>query len=510
LPSKENRRIARNTIMLYVRMMMTMAISFYATRIVLDALGVVDYGLANVIGSTVAMFAFLKITLSSAASRFFNYELGRQDGEELRRTFSMILQLHGGLFVIMLVLLETLGLWIFKNKLLVPPGRLHAATLFFHLTVATLLIGIWSVPYQAIMISHEDMGIYAWFSILEAAAKLGAVCLLAVSSFDKLVAYGALLCAVSALHTILYQVVCRLRYPETRFTPCFHKEKFAQLLSFSGWNVFGAAGYLIGNTVTNILLNNHFGAAINATRGIANQVTGGASVFALNFLTATRPQIVKLWAENNRRQYRLLVRRAAKMGYCLLLVVALPVLLETGYILNLWLRKVPDAAVLFTRLAVVAGLVESLSHPVSTAIQATGKIGAYQAVVGAAIALSVVATWAAFAAGGPPHSAMVVAVLLSCCLVAIRLAFHCRHDRQELARFLQDVLFPVLLVTAGAIVAPALVSAMLPAGPLRLGGVCLTAAAGIFLLAFLFVLNPDERTKLLTVAGRRIRLAFSP
>ncbi|MDD3585298.1 MAG: polysaccharide biosynthesis protein [Kiritimatiellae bacterium] len=505
MPSENNKRIAKNTLMLYFRMMVTMGISFYTIRVVLNSLGVVDYGLVNVIGSAVTMFSFLSGSLSTAASRFFNFQLGKKDTLELQRTFSMILLLYGGLFVLLLLLSETVGLWVFRTKLVIPPERMEAAAWFFQFTVASLLIGIWSVPYQAMVISHENMRVYALASIFEAFAKLGIVYCVTLGSFDRLKLYGFLLCLVTAVHLTIYKVVCRGNYPETRFVAYFNKKKFKTLLSFSGWNLFGSASHVFSNVMINILLNNYFGVVVNAARGIALQVSNGANVFTQNFLTASRPQIVKYWAQKDNASYHLLVGRVSKLGYGLLLIVVLPVFVEINYLLNLWLKIVPDYAAPFTRIVIVASLIESVSVPISTAVQATGKVALYQALIGVAILVGLIGFWVALASGVPPERSLLVVIAVSSALTIIRIFFYCILTKANIYSFIRSVIVPVLAVTLLSVITPYVLYDKLPESLLRVFLCSIGSAFSVLLGGFVFLLSKKEREKILIMIVNYVR-----
>lgn len=490
--------------MLYFRMMVTMVISFYTTRVVLNALGVVDYGLVNVIGSAVSMFSFLSISLSTAASRFFNYQLGRGNALELQRTFSMILLLYGGLFVLLLVLSETVGLWVFRTKLVIPPERLGAATWFFHASIATLLIGLWSVPFQAMVISYENMRVYAWVSVFEAIAKLIIVYCLTLCSFDRLKLYGILLNFVSLIHLLIYMGFCRANYPETRYVKYFSKAKFRQIIVFSGWNMFGTAAWASSDIFLNLLLNNFFGPIVNAARGVAMQVASGTSAFTQNFLTAVRPQIVKYWASDDYEQFKLLFRRASKMGFFLLFALSLPVLLETEFIFRLWLGKVPEYTVCFTRLILITGLINSFSFPLTYGAQATGHIALFEGVGSGVRFLILPAAWIVLRMGYGPETALWVGLIGTGVCVIARLIIFSRLTNYPVIDFIVKVLVPCVLVAVGASWLPILIRSNMVMGWPRLVSVGL---AGVVMTAVAIYTVGLERGERLTLSRFSLRLA---
>ena len=488
--------------MLYFRMMVTMGISFYTTRVVLNALGVVDYGLVNVIGSAVSMFSFLSSSLSTAASRFFNYQLGKGNALELQRTFSMILLLYGGLFVLLLLLSETVGLWIVRTKLVIPPERMEAAVWFYHASVATLLIGLWSVPYKAMVISHENMRVYAWASVFEAVSKLAIVYCVTLGSFDRLILYGILLGFVTLLHLLLYMAVCRIKYPETRYLAYFNKAKFKLVLVFSGWNMFGTAAWASSDIFLNLLLNNFFGPVVNAARGVAMQVAGGTSAFTQNFLTAVRPQIVKYWASHEHGQFALLFRRASKTGFFLLFALSLPVLLETEFILRLWLGEVPAHTVRFTQLILVTGLINSFSFPLVYGAQATGRIALFESVGSGVRFLILPAAWFALRMGGGPDMALWVGLAGTAVCVCARLVIFSRLTHYPVADFVVRILAPCVLVTVCAGWVPILIRVNMAAGWVRFMSVGLTGVVTTVVAIYTVGLDRGER---LTVSRLTVR-----
>ncbi len=490
LPSANNRLIARNTLMLYFRMMVTMVISFYTTRVVLHALGVVDYGLVNVIGSAVSMFSFLKMSLSTAASRFFNFQLGRNDSQELQRTFSMVLLLYGGLFLLLLLLSETVGIWIVRNKLVIPAERMEAATWFFHASVVTLLIGLWSVPYQAMVISHENMRLYAAASIFEAVAKLGIVFCITLGQYDRLKLYGVLLCCVTLLHLLLYKTACRIKYPETKYVAYYDNTKFKELLSFSGWNMFGAVAWMCSDIYLSLLLNAFFGPVVNAARGVALQISGGTSAFTQNFLAAVRPQIVKYWASNEKTQFAVLIRRATKTGFFLLLVLSVPVLIETEFILRIWLRQVPDHAVSFTRLIVATGLINAFSFPIVYGAQATGRIALFEGVGSGMRILILPAAWIALRMGGPPEIALLAGLAGTALCVSSRLLVFSRLTGYPLSDYAVGIVVPCALVAVCAGFVPFVVRQLMNCGWMRFGAVGMTSVLGA--VAAIYYLGMDS------------------
>lgn len=384
--SVNNKRIVRNTIMLYVRMFVIIPISFIITRKLLAVLGFEDFGLANVIGGIVSAFSFISGMISSSVSRYYNFEIAGRDIRSFTKTFNTSLQIFLCAAIIILFLSETVGLYIFWEKTAIAPEKFVSAFLFFQFTVFTFIINIFAIPYYSLVISHEDMGYFSAVSIMEVFGKLASVYILHINLFkDKLASYGLLLLLIALAHFSAYFLYCRRKYPETGFDFHFYKGKFFELVVFSGWNLWGASANLFSNVFINILLNNYFGPVVNAARTVSMQVSTGITSFSTNFMTAARPQIVKYWAAGNAYESHLLVSRSARFAFYMIFIFAMPVFLEAEDILNIWLVDVPPFSVSFTRLVIVQNLIDVLSVPLITLILATGRVAVYQAVVGITI-----------------------------------------------------------------------------------------------------------------------------
>ena len=454
--SENNKRIAKNTLMLYVKMAFTTFVGIFATRVLLQALGADDYGLVTVIGGVVTMFAFLSGTMSASCSRFFNFELGQKNTERLKQTFNLTQLIYFGLVVILLLLSETIGLWFLENKVVIPPERADAAFWFFQFSIVTFLLSTLSIPYSALIISHENIKTFAWITIFESVARLGIIYLLSLSSFDKLAFYGALLMIIGVIHFSLNYLVCRLKYPESRFAFFWDKSRFVELIAFGGWNLWGAMSGLFTNVFINVLLNNYFGSAVNAARGIATQVSGSITAFTTNFMTATNPQIIKYYAAGDIAQSHLLTMRASRAGFFLLFFFALPAWLLMPFILGLWLESVPAHTLWFTRLILIQVLIDAFSFPLMTQAQASGKIALYQSVVGGTLWLTLPLAWCVLKFfDAPPESVACAAIAISCVCLGLRLLLVRRCARLSIRSFVAKTLVPAGLAACAAAVVPA-------------------------------------------------------
>ena len=507
--SENNKRIAKNTLMLYVKMAFTTFVGIFATRVLLQALGAEDYGLTTVIGGVVTMFAFLSGTMSASCSRFFNFELGQKNTERLKQTFNLTQLIYFGLVVILLLLSETVGLWFLENKVVIPPERADAAFWFFQFSVVTFLLSTLSIPYSALIISHENIKTFAWITIFESVARLGIIYLLSLSSFDKLAFYGALLMIIGVIHFSLNYLVCRLKYPESRFSFFWDKHRFVELVAFGGWNLWGAISGLFTNVFINVLLNNYFGSAVNAARGVAQQVSGSITAFTTNFMTATNPQIIKYYAAGDIAQSHLLTMRASRAGFFLLFFFALPAWLLMPFVLGLWLESVPAHTLWFTRLILIQVLIDAFSFPLMTQAQASGKIALYQSVVGGTLWLTLPLAWGVLKIfSAPPESVACAAIAISCACLGLRLLLVRRCSRLSIRSFVAKTLVPAGLAACAAAVVPAWIAFRIVPEPswtqLFVVG---TASVICTVPAILFLgLTRDERGKFTHIIRSRLKI----
>ena len=381
--SESNKRIAKNTMFLYFRMLLTMGVSLYTVRVVLNTLGDIDYGIFNVVGGIVVMFAFLSNTMSSASQRFFSFELGVKNQERLKKIFSITVTIYIGIAIVIFFLAETFGLWFLNNKMNIPVERMEAARWVYQCSIFSFIVTMFAIPYNASIIAHERMNVYAWLSIVEVLLKLLAVYLLVLFSFDKLKLYSVLILFITVIIALFYISYCARKYEECRFRLFWNARLFKEIVSYSGWNLFGALSSVCKGQGINIVLNMFLGPVVNTARGIAYQVDTLLLNFGNNFFMAVRPQIIKQYAANERAEWEKLVFRSSKFAFFMLWCLSLPLLLETDFVLKLWLKNAPQQyTVIFTKLVIIDTLLELLMNPVVTLVQATGKIKIYQIIVG--------------------------------------------------------------------------------------------------------------------------------
>lgn len=456
--SANNKRIAKNTLLLYIRMLFLMAVNLYTSRVVLNVLGVEDFGIYNVVGGVVAMFSMLSGSLSAAITRFITYELGTGDRESLKRIFSSAVTIQIGLAVLIILLAEAIGVWFLNIKMNIPDARIVAANWVFQFSILTFAINLISVPYNASIIAHERMSAFAYISILEAIGKLAIAFLIVVSPMDKLIFYAILMCAVALIVRFAYGIYCKRNFEECTYHFIFDKDLLKRMFGFAGWNFIGATSAVLRDQGGNVVINLFCGPAVNAARGIAFQVNNAVSGFVTNFMTALNPQITKSYAAGDRDYMMTLIYQGARLSFYMLLLLSLPVLINTHYILELWLKTVPEHAVLFVQLVLVFAMSESISHPLITAMLATGKIRNYQLVVGGLQMMNLPVSYILLRIGMFPEVVIVVAIVISQCCLAARLLMLRGMIGLSVKKYLKKVYLNVLAVTVFASVLPFLLA----------------------------------------------------
>lgn len=370
----ENKRIAKNTIFLYIRMLLSIVISLYTSRLVLQVLGEVNYGIYGLVGSVVAMFTFLNTAMSGATSRFLTHEMAKGDKERLRDTFNSALIIHIGIALLILVLAETIGLWFLHNKLVIPEERMFAAEIVYQLSIASMVITITQVPYNAAIIAHEKMDIYAYVELLNVTLKLVIVYILLIGNFDKLILYAVLVLCVSALIAFIYRIYCVKHYDETHIRFVYRPEIIKPMLGFSLWDLYGNMSVTARQQGTNFILNMFFGVVLNAASGIATMVQGIISGFSGNILQAFRPQIIKSYAVKEYARMENLISNAIKFAVLMLMIISVPLCIEIDYIMTLWLGDVPQYAPIFCRILLIMNIFGIINNILTISIHATGKV----------------------------------------------------------------------------------------------------------------------------------------
>lgn len=452
--SDNNKRIAKNTIALYIRTLITLAVGLFTSRVVLNVLGVDNFGIYNVVGGVVGMFNIVTTSLSQSISRYLTFELGRNNKERLRIIFCTSVNIQILMSLVIVILAEAIGVWFLNNKMNIPIERLYAANWVFQFSILAFIVNLISVPYNAALIAHEKMKAFAYVSILEALMKLVIAYLLYVSFMDKLITYAFLLLMVSVIIRIVYGQYCKRNFEECKYSFVFNKKLFSDMSKFAGWNFLASTAYIFNTQGINIISNMFFGVAINAARGIATQVDGITRNFVCNFTTAIRPQIVKSYSVGNTKYMNRLVCSGAKYSYFLMLFFALPFMFEAETILQVWLKLVPDYSPTFIRLTMIVSLVWLLGDTMYTSIMAIGKLKKYMIYETCITCLVFPASYFAFYVNMSPESAYIIYAFAYILLLLLRLWYLKRVEHFPIGFFLKAVIYPVVLSSLVACIAP--------------------------------------------------------
>lgn len=482
--SSNNKRIAKNTLLLYIRMMFVMVVTLFTSRVVLGALGVEDYGIYNVVGGVVAMMGVLNGAMSVSTQRYLTFELGRGNMVRLKQTFSLCLTIFFFLSVIVVVFAETIGLWFLNTQLVIPQERMEAANWIYQFSIFSCVSSLITMPFNAAIIAHERMNIYAYVGIFEVILKLLIVYLLLVIPADRLVTYGFLFMVSQFVITGIYLVYCWNNFTETRYSWYWEKPLFKELVSYSGWNLFGSLSSLVKGQGLNILLNMFFNPAVNAARGIAYQINAAITQFFTNFYTAVRPQITKYYAQGNMQEMTDLIFRSSRFSFYLIMIISLPIIIEAPYIVNLWLGQLPEYVVPFTRLIIAISAVDSMATPLMTAAHATGNIKLYQSSVGTMVILNVPVSYVFLALGYSPLVVFYISLTISIICLFMRLWIVRRLMEFPVADYIMKVFGTCLMVCALSLIPPLTVHALLDECFVSVATVCIvslfSSMAGIY------------------------------
>ena len=488
-----NSRIAKNTLLLYFRMIILMAISLYTSRVVLDVLGVEDYGLYNVVGGVVTMFTFLSSAMGNSTQRYITYALGKNNLNELKKTFSTACLIHWILAVIVLVLSETIGLWFLVEKLIVPTERLIAAHFVYQFSILACVVSIVSIPYNALVIGHEKMGTFAFLSLFYAFAKLVVVFVIQVANYDKLICYAALLLGVQVLDRLFYQLYCKKQFSESRNINFKNITQFREMTCFAGWSILPNLATVCYSQGINILLNIFFGPAVNAARGISVQVQGIVKSFVSNFQMAVSPQIIKAYATNDKSRLHALVFKSSKISYYLLLCIALPIFIEAEYILNIWLKEVPAHTVSFLRLIILTIVLDPLANPLSVANNATGKIKRFKFWESLICVLVIPVGYIFLKFGFESETVFVIQIILSVIVQIVRITLSRKELHFSYRDYYNNVIHNILLVSVVSLIFPVLVYCKMSVGFFSFIVVSIVSLLSVCLSTYFLGLSANEK-----------------
>lgn len=492
--TSSNKRIAKNTFFLYGRMIIVLLVSLYTTRVVLNVLGIVDYGVYNVVAGFVSMFAFLNNAMTNTTQRFYNFEKKTSTIECRQSTFITALQIQVFLSIVILILIETIGLWYINEKMVIPAERLTAANYVFQFSAISLIILVLQIPYSAAIISHEKMDYFAVVSIIDVLLKLVLVLFLPHVSYDKLVFYGMASMFISIINFFLYYIYCKKFFEEIRFKWTYNSSKFKEMLSFTGWNVFGSFAFMIQGQGLNVLMNAFFGPVVNAARAVSYQIQSALSGFSENIATAFRPQLVGSYAEENYDRTRALMFAMSKFCFVMLCALSVPIVVELHFILDIWLKgTIPEYTFIFTIFVLLNMLVGSLNMPISQTVQATGKVRDYQLIRSVLITMTLPIAWFVLKLGAAPTSVFAVMVVISLLNQPLSMAILHRHFTFSYKSYANKVLVPCALFLLCSPCPPLLIKHIMQESSLRFCSVVFVSIITSIIVTFFFVLDKRER-----------------
>lgn len=501
-----NKRIAKNTIMLYIRMMISLFISLYTSRVILQTLGVSEYGVYGVVGGVVTMFGFFNSSLSGATSRFLSYELGLDNKQRLQDTFSSALILHIGIALLMVVLCETVGVWFLENKLVIPISRMDAARWVLQLSILSMVFNVVQVPFNASIISHERMDIFAYIDIANSILRLVIVYMLVIGHFDKLILYAILLCVVSILIAVTYCSACLYSFKECRLRFVWRKNLLKPMLAYSSWEFYGNMSLIAITQGVNMLLNMWFGTIMNAAYDIATRVQGVVMNLSTNVTTAVRPQIVKSYSVQEYTRMLSLMRSGSKITFILMFFFAVPLITETHYIINLWLGSVPAYVETLMRFTLIWNLVVAMSITMNDVVHATGDVKFQCIVSGTMYILILPITYFSFKFNAPfwlPFLLNVLAVVAAPLYSSYTIKKHIPGYK-----FAKIVLLDILrcyIVMVFVLVITYTITFIMDESFLRFFFSFFTSSILIILLGYYVIFPPQMRRKLIMMIKNKIK-----
>lgn len=440
-------RVMKNTLSLYIRMIILTVVSLFTVRINLNSLGAADYGLYNVVAGFITLFTFVSGSLTNASQRFFAIGIGKNDWNEVNKYFSVNLLIYIILSVILLLFAETVGLWFVLHKMVIAGDRIKAAVVVYQFSIINFIFGLFVSPFLALLVANEDLSIYSVVSIVEGGLKLLVSYLLYITTGDKLIVYGLLLLITAVLINTFYIIYTKTKYKQLQLAFIKDKSPYKEVFSFLNWNIIGAFASIFKGQGINVIINLFFGTVINAARGIAFQINTVVSSFSANFMKAIDPQIIKSYANGEKERFFDITCTASKIAFCLLFVIAMPLISNMEYVLTLWLKNVPDYTLIFAKLVLIDALIMSLTDPITTAVQAIGKIKWYQIVVGGMSLLNIPLSYILLRTMENPLVPFFVSIGISLSMMVLKIIFFKVLANISVIKYLLKVILPVFLIT---------------------------------------------------------------
>lgn len=447
MPEHNSQQVAKNTLYLFLRMILVMGVSLFTSRIVLQTLGVEDFGIYNIVGSVVVFFSFLQAALKNATYRYLAFELGTGDISNLSKVYSMAINSHLMLAIILLIILECGGVWFLNAKLNIPPSRLVAANWTYQFSLISFCVGVIRTPWESNIIAHEKMDFYAIISILEVLAKLAIVYVLIIIPFDKLITYAFLMMIIYILLSICYLAYCKLKLKDCVYCRYWDSRILKQFCTYSGWSLLVNAACIIRSQSFSIFFNLFFGVVANAAMGIANQVISALNSFVTSFTQAFNPQIIKSYASKELDYFNSLIFSASKLSYYLLFIISLPIVLNINFILKLWLGDYPEMVPVFIETIIIYYLIDAMQAPLLTAVHATGKLKTHQIVISIIVSLIIPLSYVMLKLGFPAYSIFVLNALSNILCAVVRVIIMKHLINLDIGSYVKEVVAPICLVT---------------------------------------------------------------
>lgn len=502
--SSSNKRIAKNTLLLYGRMLFNMVVALYTSRVILAALGFEDYGLYNVVGGVVTMFTFINLAMGNASGRYITYALGKGNEKELHEVVSTAVMVHWVIAGIVVLLAETIGIWFLHNKLIIPEGRMYACEWVYQFSILACVVSIISLPYNSMVIAHEKMGVFAYISILIVSMKLLIAFLIQVLNGDRLIIYALLILLVGVLERILYQVYCLRHFPEAKHIRFKRYPQLREMLSFAGWKLMGNMMVILNTQGVNILLNIFFGPIVNAARGVVTQVESAVKGFVTNFQMAVQPQITKSYASDDIKRVQELIFLSSKLSLFLLLLFIVPIFIEAETILGIWLGEYPDHAPSFLRLLLLTLMIQPLENPIGIAKDSTGNIKNYSLVSSTLQASIIVLDYIALKLGCEPEIVFVIQIVMLTITLFAKFFMVRKEIQVSFLQYATQIIIRVILVAVIASILPVILFLTLKDGIVSFIIVIITAIMSVSLSSYVIGLNEHERASVTAIVKKAI------
>lgn len=499
-----NKTIIKNTVFLYTRLIFILFVSLYTTREIFSALGVVDYGIYNVVAGFVSMFAFLNTSMINSIQRFYNYEKGIGNFDGIRSVYNMSLRIQILIGILTLVLLEVIGLWYINSKMVLPLDRVYAANWVFQFSALSLLLVILQIPYSAAVVSNEKMNYYAFVGICDAIVKLLIAFALPYATSDKLILYGFLILCISLLNFLMYYIYSRVHFKELRLVKGFNKSMFIKLLSFSGWNIFDTFAFVIQGQGLNLLMNSFFGPIVNAARGIAYQIQSTVYGFSSNLSTAFKPQLIESYAQKDFSRTKSLFFSMSKACFFMQYLLSIPIILNLDFILSLWLGSdIPNHTINFTQLVLINTIINSFNMPMSQVAQATGRIRTYQVVRSVVLILVLPLSYVAVRAFNFPEIVFYSIIVITIILQPLSLYLLHKVFQFEYKDYLLRITLPSFLFALLTLLPSIVLTNHLHTGIIRLLISLIVIVISSLLLGWTILLSKEERNSLLSYLKKK-------